>query len=95
MSKAALRIAITKPSTECFVITIIISKDNSPKLAKLLAQLVPPEYHEYLSIFSKEEAKALPPHCYIDHAIPLIEGGKPPFGQIYSMSDNDLKELKL
>ena len=49
-------------------------------LAELSAQLVPPEYHDYLSIFSAEEAKALPPRRYVDHAIPLIEGGKPPFG---------------
>ena len=63
-------------------------------LAKLSTQLVPPEYHDYLLIFSEEEAKALPFHCYVDHAIPLIEGGKPPFRRIYSMSDNDLKELK-
>ena len=63
-------------------------------LAELSAQLVPPEYHDYLSIFSEKEAKVLPPRCYVDHTIPLIEGGKPPFGRIYSMSDNDLKELK-
>ena len=49
-------------------------------LAELSAWLVPPEYHDYLSIFSEEEAKALPPRGYVDHTIPLIEGGKPPFG---------------
>ena len=49
-------------------------------LTELSAQLVPPEYYDYLSIFSEEEAKALPPRRYVDHAIPLIEGGKPPFG---------------
>ena len=63
-------------------------------LAELSTRLVPPEYHDYLLIFSEEEAKALPPHRYIDHTIPQIEGGKPPFGRMYSMSDNDLKELK-
>ena len=63
-------------------------------LAELSAQLVPPEYHDYLSIFSEEEAKALPPHRYVDHAILLIKGGKPPFRRMYFMSDNDLKELK-
>ena len=77
------------------MITIITSEDNSPKLAELLAQLKPLEYDEYLSIFSEEEAKALPPHHYMDHAIRLTEGEKPPFRRMYSMSDNDLKELKL
>ena len=64
------------------------------RLAELSTQLVPPEYYDYLSIFLEEEAKALPLHRYVDHAIPLIEGGKLQFGQMYSMSDNDLKELK-
>ena len=63
-------------------------------LAELSAQLVPPKYHDYLLIFSEEEAKALPPHRYVDHAIPLIQGGKLLLGRIYSMSNNDLKELK-
>ena len=88
------------------MIAIIAPENDSPRtapdchperesgLAKLSTQLVLPEYHDYLSIFSEEEAKALPPRCYVDHAIPLIEGGKPLFGRMYSMSDNDLKELK-
>jgi hypothetical protein len=95
ISRAALRIAIARPGAECFVIAIIAPESDSSKLAELSAQLVPPEYHDFLSIFSEEEAKALPPRRYVDHAIPLIEGGKPPFGRMYSMSDNDLKELKL
>ena len=106
ISRAALRIAIARPGAECFVIAIIAPEIDSsgtapdcrPRresgLAELSAQLVPPEYHNYLSIFSEEEAKALLPRRYVDHAIPLIEGGKPPFGRMYSMSDNDLKELK-
>ena len=104
--RAALRIAIARPGAECFVIAIIAPENDSSGtasdccdrwesgLAELSTQLVPPEYHDYLSIFSEEEAKALPPHRYVDHAIPLIEGAKPPFGRMYSISDNDLKELK-
>ena len=106
ISRAALRIAIARPGAECFVIAIIAPENDSsgtasdyrPEqesgLAKLSTRLVPPEYHDYLSIFLEEEAKALRPHRYIDHAIHLIEGGKPPFGRMYSMFDNDLKELK-
>ena len=77
------------------MIAIISSEDDSSGLTELSAKLVPLEYHDYLSIFSEEEAKALPPRRYVDHAILLVEGGKPPFGRMYSMSDNDLKELKL
>jgi len=56
--------------------------------------LVLPEYQDYLSLFSKREAKALPPHRYIDHAISLLEGAKPPFGCMYSMSNLELKEVR-
>jgi hypothetical protein len=56
--------------------------------------LVPPEYQDYLSLFSEREAKALPPHRYVDHAIPLLEGAKPPFGRMYSMSDSELQEVR-
>ena len=68
--------------------------DNTDPETKLAAKLVPSEYHDYLSVFSELEAHALPPRRYVDHAIPLVDGGKPPFGRIYSMSDADLKELK-
>ena len=61
---------------------------------ELAMQLVPSEYHEYLSVFSEEEARTLPPRRYVDHAIPIVKGGKLPFGRIYLMSDQDLKELK-
>ena len=106
ISRAALRIAIARLGVECFVIAIIAPENDSSGttpdcrpgwesgLAELSAWLVLPEYHNYLSIFSEEEAKALPLHRYVDHTIPLIEGGKPPFGRMYSMSNNDLKELK-
>ena len=48
-----------------------------------------------MSIFSEEEAKALPLRPYVDHTIPLVKGGKPPFGRMYSISNNKLKDLKI
>ena len=69
---------------------IAIATDKSTPAAKL----VPSEYHDYLSVFSETEACTLLPQRYIDYAIPLVDGGKPPFGCIYSMLDADLKELK-
>ena len=83
---------IARLGAECFVIAIIAPKNDSsgtapnchPRrklgLAELSTQLVPPEYHDYLSICLEEEAKALPLCHYEDHTIPLIYGGKPPFG---------------
>ena len=86
--------AIIAPENDSSVTTPDCCPGWELGLAELSTQLVPPEYYDYLSKFSEEEAKALPPYCYVDHTIPLIKGGKPLFGWIYSISDNDLKGLK-
>jgi len=57
-------------------------------------KLVPPEYHDYLVLFSEKEARILPPSQYVDHTIPLTEEAKPLFGRMYSMSDAELKEVR-
>ena len=87
-------IAIIAPENDSYGTASDCCPGRESGLTELSTQLVLLEYYDYLSIFSEEEAKALPPRRYVDHAILLIEGGKPPFGQMYSMSDNDLKELK-
>jgi hypothetical protein len=56
--------------------------------------IVPPEYHEYLKIFEKANANKLPPHCPSDHTIPLMDGFKPLFGPLYSLSRPESEELK-
>jgi hypothetical protein len=86
ISRAALRIAIARPGAECFVIAIISPEsDDSPKtrleLAELSTQLVPLEYHDYLSIFSEEEAKALPPVATWITQFLSLKGGNPRSGE--------------
>src|SRR5258706_10057838 len=93
ISRAAFRVAMARTGAECFVVFLMTTPNGKPEFKKA-AELVPPEYHDYLFLFSEEEARVLPLHRYVDHAIPLIEGSKPPFGRMYSMSDTDLKELK-
>jgi hypothetical protein len=56
--------------------------------------IVPPEYHDYLKILEKANADKLPPHRPSDHTIPLMDGFKPPFGPLYSLSRPELEELK-
>ena len=56
--------------------------------------LVPNQYHDLLPLFTKKEANKLPPHRYVDHAIPLIQDKKPPMGRMYSMSDSELTEVR-
>jgi len=78
------------------------SPDNAPAIPitsvskgdDLAKNLVPQDYYDYLVLFSEKEARILPPSRYIDHAIPLIEGSKPLFGHMYSMSDSELKEVE-
>jgi len=69
--------------------TPVTSVSKGDDLAK---DLVPQDYHDYLVLFSEKEARISPPSQYIDHAIPLIEGSKPPFGHMYLLSDSELKE---
>ena len=60
--------------------------DLSEKLHKI--------YHQYLSVFSKEEADRLPPHRSSDHKIILKPGSEPPWGRLYGMSRDELLVLK-
>lgn len=57
-------------------------------------KLIPPEFHDYLSVFSKEDADKLPDRRPFDHKIPLYEGEVPPFSSIYGMSKLELDALK-
>jgi hypothetical protein len=56
--------------------------------------IVPPKCHDYLKIFKKANADKLPLHRPSDHTILLIDGFKPPFGPLYSLSHPKLEELK-
>lgn len=59
-----------------------------------LRKLVPPEYHDFLDVFSKHEADILPPHRSYDHAIELEPGTTPPHGPIYRLSETELETLR-
>jgi hypothetical protein len=50
-------------------------KDNTK-----ITDIVTPEYHEFLPLFSEAEANTLLPHCLYDYHIPLTEGFTLPFG---------------
>ncbi|KAJ1019361.1 hypothetical protein NDA13_006277 [Ustilago tritici] len=59
-----------------------------------LPNIIPPEYHQYLDMFSKVEADKLPPHHTYNHQIPLEEVKTLPLGPIYSLSEHELKTLQ-
>ena len=56
---------------------------------------LPPEYLDYSDVFQEREAHELPPHrAHMDHAINLQLGTTPPFGPLYSMTQQELTVLK-
>lgn len=59
-----------------------------------LRNMVPTEYHDYLDVFSRQDANTLPPHRVYDHKIPLVPGKEPPFGPLYSMNREELTALR-
>jgi hypothetical protein len=56
--------------------------------------IVLPEYHDYFKIFEKANADKLALHCPSDYTSLLMDGFKPPFGPLYSLSYAELEELK-
>jgi hypothetical protein len=67
---------------------------DPPEYIAQLHRLVPPEYHDLLAAFSKANADQLPRHRKHDHAIETRPGTEPPFGPIYSMSEEEASILR-
>ena len=84
----------SKTHDELFLMSVSsanANEENSPPVETI----VPLVYHQFLDIFSKEAADQLPPSRSYDHRIPLIDGGSPPHGPIYSLSEVELNALSL
>ena len=71
------------------------SEDLWEAIPSDVQQLVPPEYADYLDVFSEAKAKELPPHRPYDCAIELVsEKDNPPCGQIYPLSPDEDKLMQ-
>ncbi len=55
---------------------------------------IPKAYHQYLDVFSKQKAVALPPRRPYDHSIVIEDGTTPPFGPIYLLSEVEQLALR-
>ena len=55
---------------------------------------LPEEYHDFVDVFSKSKAGKLAKHQPYDLKITLDEGTVPPFGPIYSLSQEELAALR-
>ena len=55
---------------------------------------LPEEYHDFADVFSKSKAGKLTKHRPYDLKITLDEGTVPPFGPLYSLSQEELAALR-
>ena len=73
----------------CDIEKTLASKSTTDPTKKLLT-----EYHDFFDVFPQADSDILLLHCPYDHKIPLIEKKTPPWGLLYSMSQDELKVLK-
>uniref|UniRef100_A0A3B1IV37 Gypsy retrotransposon integrase-like protein 1 n=1 Tax=Astyanax mexicanus TaxID=7994 RepID=A0A3B1IV37_ASTMX len=55
--------------------------------------VIPPEYSDFLEVFSKENATKLPPHRSYDCAIDLVEGATLPKARVYPLTLDEEKAM--
>ena len=75
------------------VYQLFLSDKTTPNNAPVNMTGVPPDYHEFMDVFSKTHASAPAPHRPYDLKMELEEGTSPPFGLIHSLSQSELKSL--
>ena len=90
ISRSAFQHATKSPNAAVYPLAAL---PESTKTTNPLT-LIPKHYHDFLPIFTKKEVDKLPPHRYVNHAIPLIDEKKPPLGRMYSISDAELLEVR-
>ena len=84
-----------KKDCELFTVNLRdIERALTPKPEVDPATILPPEYHEFLDVFSKNEADKLPERRSYDHTILLMEGKEPTYGPLYGMSRDELLVLQ-
>ena len=71
------------------------AQKKSGKEEKTLEQMVPPQYHQFLKVFSKKESERFPTSKRWDHAIDLKPDFKPKDCKIYPLSPAEQKELSI
>ena len=93
--RAAFRLATEQEASQVFLLAMSSIQEpiDLAKHPAYPANLVPSQYHDFLSLFTKKRADKLPPQRYVDHEIPLEADKKPPMGRMYSMSATELQEI--
>jgi hypothetical protein len=76
------------------LLTIGIDIENVEMVTTDDRGCIQPQFQDFVKVFSKVKAETLRPHWPTDHAIHLELGYKLPYGQIYNLSEFELKTLK-
>ena len=64
------------------------------ELSRTSKKPIPPEYHEFLEVFTEKEPMAPPSHHTQDHHIPLEEGKTPPYEPLRLLNEEKMKALR-
>jgi len=71
-----------------------VERALAPKAVIDPREKLPEDYHEFVDVFSRQEADKLPSHRPYDHEIRLKEGTEPSFGPLHDMSREELLVLR-
>src|SRR6266481_9223391 len=83
--------------SQCFQLRVSLPETSGcvmtlPDILVNISQF-PEDYHDFVDVFSKSKADKLAGHQLYDLKITLDEGSTPPFGPIYSLSQEELVAL--
>jgi len=95
INAAAYSRACKLEGSQCFQLRILLPEVMGRSIATKPVDLtnLPEEYHDFADVFSKTKAGKLAEHRPYDLKITLDEGTAPPFGPIYSLSQEELAAL--
>ena len=96
INAAAFSLLAAKPDHQVFSVSLRdIEQALKPKKCVDPPTVLPPQYHEFLDIFSKDDTDKLPPlRPGVDHEIKMEPGIQAPSGPLYGMSREELEVLK-
>ena len=73
--------------------TLALPDEDEPVASQDLDS-IPAELRSFLDVFSAQEANQVPDHKASDHAIDLLPDTSPPYGPIYPLAQDELRELR-
>jgi transposase InsO family protein len=92
-NEAKIRMVLTTGREQCTLHTVMKQDTTAVPSGDEAPKTLPPEYQQYASVFSEEEAAKLAPLEGPSHPIELEPGATPFWGPIYSLAEKELVVL--